>query len=65
MNKIYNIERSTITELLNDLDNFETKMGKIKEKYPKYGYKITINKDNDGGWNADVEITKDEKIKIT
>jgi len=64
MKKEYKIEKSSVIDLLQDLDEFETKILKFMSKYPRYNYSVSIN--NDGNtWTGEVKITKDEKNTIT
>ena len=64
MKKEYSVERASVIDLLQDLDEFETKIIKFISKYPRYDYSVSIN--NDGNtWIGEVKITKDEKTTIT
>ena len=64
MKKEYSVERASVIDLLQDLDEFETKIVKFISKYPRYDYSVSIN--NDGNtWIGEVKITKDEKTTIT
>jgi len=64
MKKEYSVERNTVMELLNDLDEFETKMLSFIDKYPTYKYTVNIKQEGNI-WVGEVKIEKDGKNTIT
>jgi hypothetical protein len=60
LNKDYIIYNKTIKELLNDLDIIIINLSKFGDKYK---YRININKNSNGLWNAEINVNN-EKSKI-
>jgi hypothetical protein len=60
LNKDYIIYNKPIKELLNDLDIIIINLSKFGDKYK---YRININKNSNGLWNAEINVNN-EKSKI-
>ena len=58
----YQIERSSLTEALTEIQEFENKMEVFMEKYPRYTYDIQINETDSlpPKWKVDLKIEKHE-----
>lgn len=63
MEKAYKIERDTVTEALDDIDNFFLTLEKLKkDKGITYTYSLDIRPlTNPKRWEVDLRISKDEK----
>lgn len=64
MNKTYEIYEKDLKTALDHLDTFQTKMELFTGKYPRFTYKVNVNKQEDG-WLILLNIkTKDEQRNI-
>jgi len=63
MEKAYKIERDTVTEALDDIDNFFLTLEKLKkDKGITYTYSLDIRPlTNPKRWEVDLRISKDER----
>lgn len=57
LNKNYIIQNKPIKELLNDLDTIIVNLSKMKNIYK---YKILINKNKTGLWDAEININNEK-----
>ena len=61
MNKEYRIKEVDLKKALDQVDNFQTKMELFTGRYPRFEYKVKVNKQLDG-WLIVLNIkTKDEQ----
>jgi CHASE3 domain sensor protein len=63
MTKEYLVYRDTVTEALQHLDEFDTKMQDFLKENPEYSYSADISKSNDT-WEISVKLTTNEQINI-
>jgi len=65
----YNVIKSDLVELLNNVDEFETLIERFKQKHPQYNYSIDVKNIDEGDghkWMASINIrTKDAKETST
>jgi CYTH domain-containing protein len=66
MNNTYTLEKQSIKEILDNIDNFMTDINRFSSKHKGYSYSININKSEDDLWDAEITINNEtEKIKRT
>lgn len=56
----YLVTNENLLNLLNIVDDFESRMDDFLINYPTYKYKVTLTKNNNE-WELAVQIIKDEK----
>ena len=61
MDKIYTVEDTSMTKILEEIDNFKTDMELFMKKFPNYSYSISIKENSIyNTWKADIKVKKNE-----
>lgn len=61
MEEHYIVVEDSLLDMLNMLDNFQTKLNNFLSDYPRYEYSIKLYKEDDVRWKARIKIIKDEE----
>lgn len=61
----FRMTKSSIVDVLNEIERFENKMSIINEKYAKYDYDINIDRDEQSNkWIVELKVKRDEPEDI-